>query len=743
MNRNHRISFGPFSLDPHTHELWKHSIKIKLAHQPFEILTILLNHPGQLATREELRAQLWPADTFVDFDHSLNAAINKLREALNDSADSPTYIETLPRRGYRFISTPVAQGELARRSDSAGRSSSPFSSSPVSNAGAAPFALKGAGLDSTSIDTESAKPQPRHFDPPTRPYILLASLFLALLLPATFLLKRVNSSTTHPTPASLPHIKPLTTLADETSQPAFSPSGEFVAFHRESSSPPDAGIFVQSLATGASAQLTRNPDDGWPAWSPDGRTIAFARYTGTTISLHLVPFSSDQLTNRTTAASESAINASPTRPELSFPPDGTALLYSAASGLVQLSLQNSATRPLTEAPPSSQDWGPVFSPDGRQLLFVRSGDTDFSDQLLVIPANGGEPTQIASEHARILGPPQWSADGQSIIFASGRGSHPGLWRVSAHLRDTPVQINDSGWYPAISRATSRLAYQRITRALNIWELDLHASAAAQNQPRILIPSTSETDQGPAPQISPDNKKIAYMSDRSGTMEIWVADRDGSHARQLTVIGDVGTPRWSPDSQSIAFDAGRRTGSAIYTITLDGAPPRLLTPDNHNVCPSWSRDSKWIYFASSRTGTFQVWKVPSAGGTPTQVTQHGGHAAIASPDGKFIYYAKSWYANPEIWQIPANGGPEKLLSPLVRPASWASWAVTNRGIVFATSSGKGKPIAALYDTATHHLSTLATLNIVPFWLSASPDASSLFFDQPGWQQAQIMLVDNFH
>ena len=738
MNRNHpnhRTSFGPFSLDPHTHELWKHNIKIKLARQPFEILTILLNHPGQLVTREELRAQLWPADTFVDFDHSLNAVINKLREALNDSADSPTYVETLPRRGYRFISTPVAQGESA--------SPAAFSSSSVSNAGAAPFALKGAGLDSTSIDTESAKPQPRRFNPPTRPYILLASLFLALLLPATFLLKRVNSSTTHPTPASLPHIKPLTTLADETSQPAFSPSGEFVAFHRESSTPPDAGIFVQSLATGASAQLTRNPDDGWPTWSPDGRTIAFARYSGTNISLHLVPFSPDQLSNRTTAASETSINASPTRPELAFSPDGTALLYTAASGLVQLSLQNSATRSLTEAPPSSQDWGPAFSPDGRQLLFVRSGDTDFSDQLLVIPANGGEPTQIASEHARILGPPQWSADGQSIIFASGRGSHPGLWRVSAHLRDTPVQINDSGWYPAISRATSRLAYQRITRALNIWELDLHASAAAQNQPRILIPSTSETDQGPAPQISPDNKKIAYMSDRSGTMEIWVADRDGSHARQLTVIGDVGTPRWSPDSQSIAFDAGRRTGSAIYTITLDGAPPRLLTPDNHNVCPNWSRDSKWIYFASSRTGTFQVWKVPSAGGTPTQVTQHGGHAAIASLDGKLIYYAKSWYANPEIWQIPANGGSEKLLSPLVRPASWASWAVTDRGIVFATSSGKGKPIAALYDTATHRLSTLATLNIVPFWLSASPDASSLFFDQPGWQQAQIMLVDNFH
>jgi len=84
----------------------------------------------------------------------------------------------------------------------------------------------------------------------------------------------------------------------------------------------------------------------------------------------------------------------------------------------------------------------------------------------------------------------------------------------------------------------------------------------------------------------------------------------------------------------------------------------------------------------------------------------------------------------------------LLSPLVRPATWASWAVTDRGIVFATSSGKGKPTAALYDMTSHKVTTLASLNIVPFWLTASPDAKSLLFDQPGWQQAQIMLVDNF-
>src|SRR5262249_39766098 len=98
-----RARFGPFEVDLHTHELWKFGTRLKLVGQPFEILSVMLSKPGELVTREELHSRLWPADTFVDFNHGLNAAVNKLREALSDSAEQPRYIETLPRRGYRFI----------------------------------------------------------------------------------------------------------------------------------------------------------------------------------------------------------------------------------------------------------------------------------------------------------------------------------------------------------------------------------------------------------------------------------------------------------------------------------------------------------------------------------------------------------------------------------------------------------------------------------------------------------------
>src|SRR5579864_9217289 len=101
---NHRVAcFGVFELDLSVGELRKSGVKLRLQGQPFQVLVMLLERAGELVTREELQQKLWPSDTFVDFDHSLNTAINKVREALGDSASSPRYVETLARRGYRFI----------------------------------------------------------------------------------------------------------------------------------------------------------------------------------------------------------------------------------------------------------------------------------------------------------------------------------------------------------------------------------------------------------------------------------------------------------------------------------------------------------------------------------------------------------------------------------------------------------------------------------------------------------------
>lgn len=108
------LCFGNFEVDLRAGELRRAGVKLKLSSQPFQVLTILLEHAGEVVTREELREQLWP-DTFVDFDHSLNKAINKIREVLGDSAKSPRFVETLPRRGYRFVAPVASVGPASQK----------------------------------------------------------------------------------------------------------------------------------------------------------------------------------------------------------------------------------------------------------------------------------------------------------------------------------------------------------------------------------------------------------------------------------------------------------------------------------------------------------------------------------------------------------------------------------------------------------------------------------------------------
>src|SRR5580704_10931552 len=107
MQENHppdgRLRFGVFEVDLRAGELRKHGLRIRLQAQPFQVLSMLLESPGEVVTRDQLQKKLWPSDTFVNFDHGLNKAINKLREALGDSAESPRFVETVARRGYRFL----------------------------------------------------------------------------------------------------------------------------------------------------------------------------------------------------------------------------------------------------------------------------------------------------------------------------------------------------------------------------------------------------------------------------------------------------------------------------------------------------------------------------------------------------------------------------------------------------------------------------------------------------------------
>jgi DNA-binding winged helix-turn-helix (wHTH) protein len=230
------VRFGLFEVDPVTAELFKGGRKVDLERQPFVVLDLLLKARGELVTREKLQAALWPDGSFVDFNQGLNVAVKKLRDAFGDSSENPRFIETLPRRGYRFIA-PVDWSEPAKPD-------------PVSRAKIARFRLWHWILTATGV------------------------AFATTLL---FYWRAGSSRVSGGANLELTPI-PLTSYVGMERSPALSPDGSQVAFSWDGERQDNPDIYVKLLDTTNPVRLTTDPgSDDMPAWAPDGRRIAFVR----------------------------------------------------------------------------------------------------------------------------------------------------------------------------------------------------------------------------------------------------------------------------------------------------------------------------------------------------------------------------------------------------------------------------------------------------------------------------------
>ena len=330
---------------------------------------------------------------------------------------------------------------------------------------------------------------------------------------------------------------------------------------------------------------------------------------------------------------------------------------------------------------------------------------------------------------------------------------------SAVLPPTPRRVEQAANVPASSIRHEPLRPNRKYAAEPAASDDSAISSLAQSRPRVEFSQPRSGSPGPAiyrldlihannadpltrivagrdaiggPQPSPDGTKLVFMAGRNDAQDIWVCNADGSAPRRLTNTGRAGTPRWSPDSRWIVFDSDGRYGrSGIYVVSVDGGPLRTVVEDHsNNSVPSWSRDGKYIYFASNRGDGLesdQVWKVPAAGGQPLQITRHGGFSAYESMDGQSLYYAKSRYQNPEIWQMPVHGGTESRVS-LLHPTTWASWALTNKGILLLSEYTDQASELQYFDFATRSIHSLATLEKASFWLASSPKGTSIWYSE---------------
>ena len=414
-------------------------------------------------------------------------------------------------------------------------------------------------------------------------------------------------------------------------EPAISPTGTFVAFAWEGEGGDNFDIYVQSIDGSGQLQLTRDAAaDHAPAWSPDGQRIAFVRALSGKRVIVVVPALGGPEQPLFEAGPESGVwsLAGPSQ-GLSWTPDGKHLVFGDRSGsgsqsaIYLYSFEDGQRRQLTRPPANLSDIHPVVSPDGRYLAFVRMNPLGFGGSVFVHKLEqlqvAGEPVQLTFG-ATVLAF-DWTRDSRSVIHDGGFVA-PGLWRVAvAGGAPEPVLPNIRAARPSVARSGVGMVYQNALIEPNIWELPTPSSPNRQpsGDPtyRAIASTFADTDM----RFSPDGTRIAFGSRRSGHSELWVSNRDGSQAKQLTNFEGrrVGSPCFSADGKSIAFDATVTGGWNLYIVPADGGPGKPLTSDAfNNTRPSWSLDGRWIYFASDRTGDWQIWKMPSAGGTPEQI-----------------------------------------------------------------------------------------------------------------------------
>jgi Tol biopolymer transport system component len=366
-----------------------------------------------------------------------------------------------------------------------------------------------------------------------------------------------------------------------------------------------------------------------------------------------------------------------------------------------------------------------------------------------MPYPEGQPTQLTFENQPIHGL-AWTDDGRDIVFASTLRGIAGLWRIPAAGGEPEPLAGVGGNAIDVTvapRGQRRLAYVQDQLHWQIWRFRRPGTPEERPTPTQLLPSFRST-YGPA-QYSPDGKRIAFLSDRSGNQEIYVCDSDGRNPVQVPSAGSGGanTPRWSPDGQYIAFQPNRTGPRPIFVVGagMDRDQPRRLTSgtfDDREA--SWSRDGQWVYFSSNRSGKFEIWKVPAQGGEPTQVTKGGGESCFESADGKSLYYYSARKTR-DIWKISLAGGEEEHVLAMPKGGTWRDWALTNEGIYFLDPDATPEATIQLFDFASRRATLIARLEKKPsealYCCEFSPDGQWILFVKR-IRSSNIMLVENF-
>ena len=490
------LQFGTFEVDLRTGELRKGGVKQKFGGQPFQVLSILLERPGDVVTREELQKRLWP-DTFVDVEHNLNTAINKIREVLGDSPESPRFVETLPRRGYRFIA-PVEGGIPARVQ-------------PVEEVSPAPAETRRRAL-----------------------YYGAAILgVVAVVVGVSVLWKTVLPS------SGAPRVLRFRRLTND-GHPKVGPmatDGSRIYFNEPL---PGAGSLILQVAVKGGEAIPLSVPIKQPSlWdlSKDGTELLVASgQVGESSSLWIQPVSGGSPRRVGTVLGQDA----------AFGADGTSVLYGTEHDVYSVSRDGSSSRRLVTVDGTPRALR--FSPDGRVLRFTEFDYLhDGMDIMEASPEGTGLHKLLEGRYG------EWSADGRFFVFENRLDGKIDLWALpdgkGFHLQkrvEKPAQLTSGPLdfqYPLPSKDGKEIYAIGSSRRAEVERYDPRSGE--------FIPFLSGISaQGVA--FSPDGQWVTYTSYPDGML--WRSKTDGSERLQLTFPPlEAFLPRWSPDGKQIAFN----------------------------------------------------------------------------------------------------------------------------------------------------------------------------------------------
>ena len=707
------MHFGPFDLSPELSELRKHGQRLKLSGQAIDVLLMLASNAGRLVTREELQRKLWPGDSFGDFEHGLNAAVNRLRETLGDSATDPTYIETIPRRGYRFIAQvdqvpnttdpAVPDNAVELRYQHAADIRADLKqlkrdtdSSSTHTASAAASASSSAAVSSTQVRPSSGAvllAEARHHK---GALALVLVVLAALIAGLGIYLSRLNERRNE---WNLQGMKiSRVTQSGNATNVAISPDGRYLVYVlREGEK---QSLNVRQVATGSDVQIL--PPDEVVIWSltfsPDANYIDFVRsekpdFTDT--HLYRMPV----LGGTPHLAMQGGVDFGS-----SYSPDGTEFAFlrvRGASGKVDVWIakaDGSDQRVLASPPYIEGETGVAWSPDGKTVAYTASEATKgLRSGLWAISVADGLVREIYSTPDPI-GRPRWLPDGSGLLAPignAGQDFHGQLWFISYPRGEARRLTNDLMDYQLccldLTPDGKTLVDTELSTVSDLW------LAPGGNTAKAKQITTKEFAVG-AFSWMPDGRIIFASQDGN----LYAVNQDGSGRTLLTTDHRFD---WDPsvcgDGRYIVYAAYREQKNGIWRMSADGSNPIRIADETFATGPQCSPDGKWVVYV--RGPSWIPVKVPITGAKPPEVLAQDfyiglGYALRISPDGKRIMYIASpeplenpsspSASNPcQLKVIPSDGGADLYKFDWPASASAARWAPEGDAVDYAlTRSG---------------------------------------------------------